>query len=105
MGAFLGFFCLLAVVASRDEESSKEKETGRVRVAGGELLREAETVERRFARSAERGSGRTKKGKNDEASKKKKKNRVRETSKKITRRRKQESKKKDKDSDSKKKVK
>ena len=62
----------MAVAASRDEESSKEKETGRVRVAGGELLREAETVERRFARSAERGSRRTKKGKNDEASKKKK---------------------------------
>ena len=75
--AFLGFACLLAVVASRDEE---EKEIGSglkpVRVADGGLSREAETVEGRSARSAGRGDG-----KKDGASKKKGRNPKRKTGK------------------------
>ena len=82
--AFLGFFCMLVVVASRDEESSNEKETGRSLklVADGGLSREAETVETRSARSADRVSRRTKTGKRDGASKKKEKNPRRKTGKK-----------------------
>merc|ERR1711990_1102081 len=64
--------------------------------------RKEPTVETRSARSADRKSTRTRKGKKDGASKKKK-NHGRKTSKKIAGRRKQDSKKKDKSSDSKRK--
>ena len=53
-----------------------------VRVADGGLSREAETVETRSARSADRLSRRTKTGKRDGASKKKEKNPRRKTGKK-----------------------
>ena len=78
--ALLGFFCLLAIAASRDEESSKEKETDRslkpVKVAHGK----AETVKTWSARSADRKSSRTKEGKKKGALKKKKRTFGRKTS-------------------------
>ena len=79
--ALLGLFCLLAIAASRDEESPKEKETDRslkpVRVAHGK----AETVKTWSARSADRKSSRTKEGKKKGALKKKKRTFGRKTSK------------------------
>ena len=60
----LGFCCLLAIAASRDEESSKEKETDKS--SNGK----AETVKTWSARSADRKSARTKKGEKKGALKK-----------------------------------
>ena len=95
----LGFFCLF--VASREESPNQTKETDRVRVADEELLKDAETVETRFARSSDRDFGRTRKGGKGGAQKKKKKENLgRNTRRKIGGRGKRDSKKKDNNSDS-----
>merc|ERR1712179_263215 len=95
----LGFFSLF--VASRGESPNETKETDRVRVADEELLKEAETVETRFARSSDRDFGRTRKGGKGGAQKKKKKENLgRNTRRKIGGRGKRDSKKKDNNSDS-----
>ena len=66
----LGFFCLLAIAASRDEELSKEKEPEGslkpVRVMDREMSRKEETVKTRSARSTDRKSSRKRKGKKKE---------------------------------------
>ena len=71
--AFLGFFCMLAITASRDEELSKETETSRslkpVNVVDGEMSRKEETAKTRSARSTNRKSSRKKKSSSKKTSK------------------------------------